>query len=392
MAKSGGKEMKICWRKGTAALLALLLLAALPGGVQAGVKEKIKLDKGDLKKAALLGVGAAALPKAKDPAGEVQVPGALKIEIPGIDEETAPKGKAEKKAAKKARREKEKAVLEAEKEAFASLEEMAGAGDAQAEYIVGCAAYAGLRCRADEARALYWWKKAAVQGHREADAFVGLSFAEGLGGCLKSPKEALRRYRRAEANGSSTAAALLGIDLYKSGAPEEKAAAVACFEEAAARGCAPAKRILADILREGTGKRRDFSRAVRWKDEMEKTGLAGLCREAGMNAFWGRAVGQSYEDAVRWWEISAGFGDVKARGLLGTAYYTGRGAPKDGAKALEHLKAAAAASDPLAEYTLGRVYLEGVIVKKNKGLALKLLKAAGQGGIESAKRLALQAK
>lgn len=348
-----------------------------------------KVKKEDLKKGAM----AAAILSAMSPTKAEEKPKAPKapkaeapkVEIPGLPKEEAPKNKKE---AKEAQKQKEIKAKDAADEALAMVGQMAEAEDIQAQYILGHAYYTGQQVEESNEQALVWWQKANKQGHREADVYIGLSFAEGFGGSLKNQDEAVRRYKRAAENGSPFAELLLGIFDYQTDTAESKLSGMGHFRTAAEKGNPMAKVFLEVIFKKGIDAKQDFGRNIDWKKEAKKIPLLDLYTQAGINAFKGQIAEQSYEEAVKWWELGTAMGDEKAQALLGTAYYTGRGIGQDYAKAIELLKLAAAKGEPLAEYTLGKAYYEGNGVQKNSGKARELFRAAGSRGIVEAKKMA----
>nr|WP_092067129.1 tetratricopeptide repeat protein [Dendrosporobacter quercicolus]NSL49720.1 sel1 repeat family protein [Dendrosporobacter quercicolus DSM 1736]SDL49757.1 hypothetical protein SAMN04488502_10154 [Dendrosporobacter quercicolus] len=362
-----------------AALLVMPVILAAPGKAQA---EKISRD--DVKPIAVAGAAAEAAGKMKPKAKPPAAPQAPKVDIPGAAQEKP----ANKKAAQKAAKEKAEAVSQAAEEAFEQVAAMAEAGDIQAQYILGIAYYTGRQAEPDERAAVEWWRRAAIGGHPDAAAYLGLAYAEGFGGMPQNGTEAERRYLRAEQDGSALANVLLGIDGYRKNTPADKAAAIERFRTAAKQGNTQAKGFLQMIERRGTDARQDFGKNLDWKKESGKTSLTDLYTQAGTNAFQGNIAGQDYTAAAGWWELAAQADNAAAQALLGTAYYTGRGVEQDETKAVELFKTAAAKNEPLAQYMLGKAYLAGNVVQRNKELALKLFRAAGEAGIADAKRQA----
>lgn len=57
---------------------------------------------------------------------------------------------------------------------------MANAGEVQSMYILAHAYYTGQQVEENDTLAVKWWKKAADALYPDADAWIGLSFAEGL--------------------------------------------------------------------------------------------------------------------------------------------------------------------------------------------------------------------
>ena len=68
----------------------------------------------------------------------------------------------------------------------------------------------------------------------------------------------------------------------------------------------------------------------------------------GAAYYFGRGVERDYGEAVRWSRLAAEQGDARAQGLLGAAYYFGRGVGFDYVTAHMWLHMAAAAGDESA--------------------------------------------
>lgn len=95
----------------------------------------------------------------------------------------------------------------------------------------------------------------------------------------------------------------------------------------------------------------------------KKLPLARLYAMAGRRAHQGQLVPQSYDAAVRWSQLGAHEGDTVALAYIGSAYYTGRGLPRDEKKAIEYFERAP--HDPLSVSLLADAYKNGRGVQRN---------------------------
>ncbi|SFT34705.1 hypothetical protein SAMN02910356_00157 [Selenomonas sp. GACV-9] len=95
----------------------------------------------------------------------------------------------------------------------------------------------------------------------------------------------------------------------------------------------------------------------------KKLPLARLYAMAGRRAHQGQVVPQSYGAAVRWSQLGAHEGDTAALAYIGSAYYTGRGLPRDEKKAVEYFEKAP--HEPLSVSLLADAYKNGRGVQKN---------------------------
>jgi len=92
------------------------------------------------------------------------------------------------------------------------------------------------------------------------------------------------------------------------------------------------------------------------------------------------------EQAIHWFEQSAGQGYLPAVHALGWLYFEGRGVVKDLTKAEHFFRRAATQGYAESQYLLGLFYAQGWVVKKNSVTALQWMKkAADQGDVEAQK-------
>jgi len=91
--------------------------------------------------------------------------------------------------------------------------------------------------------------------------------------------------------------------------------------------------------------------------------LPRLYALAGRRAHLGLAVPQSYDSAVRWSQLGAREGDSAAMAYIGSAYYTGRGLPRDDKQAIEYFRKTP--HEPLSVSLLADAYKKGRGVQKN---------------------------
>lgn len=314
----------------------------------------------------------------------INLPGMVKVDLPRTKEEAKMMKEQQKEAAKE-----EKALQEAQKkEAFTKLENMANAGEVQSMYILAHAYYTGQQVEENDVLAVNWWKKAADALYPDADAWIGLSFAEGFGGSPQNQVSADRRYERAVERGSSYGAIILGIEKYRKNDIDNKNEAIFLFEKARSQGNPLAEQFLKSIREKGTDTNQDFRNRIDWKKEMKKIPLDEMYYIAGINAYTGNIVKKDYGIAVRWWELASDAGNIKAKTMLGISYYTGRGIGQNYTKAVELLKEAALSGNTLAEFTLAKAYLAGNGVRYNRSVALELLRDAQNRGMKEAGNLA----
>lgn len=95
---------------------------------------------------------------------------------------------------------------------------------------------------------------------------------------------------------------------------------------------------------------------------------------------------KQYDRAVALWRRAAAKGNVQAEYLLGIAYRSGRGVPRDLEKAERWLSRADRNGSPDARYALGMMYRNGLGVARSRDKAIELFERAAAAGHERAKR------
>jgi tetratricopeptide (TPR) repeat protein len=126
-----------------------------------------------------------------------------------------------------------------------------------------------------------------------------------------------------------------------------------------------------------------------------EAGDANAQNELALRYENGNGVEQSIAQALKWYQLAAQQGQVDAQYkfgsaltngdpnalfLMGEAYRTGNGVPKNQEEARKWLEQAAEKGLAEAQYTLGLMYLSGEGVKKDETVAEKWLRmAAAQG-------------
>jgi TPR repeat protein len=102
--------------------------------------------------------------------------------------------------------------------------------------------------------------------------------------------------------------------------------------------------------------RGDFSAALReWKAQ----GSAVAQNNVGAMYEHGKGVTQDYQEAVKWYRLSAAQGLAGAQSNLGGMYRDGKGVLQDYREALKWFRMAAAQGDAIAQASLGAMYGNG---------------------------------
>jgi TPR repeat protein len=197
------------------------------------------------------------------------------------------------------------------------LREMADAGDAAAQFIIGheydsFAVYKfGWQERASYyRRALILYRRAAEQGHVEAMVHLATLYNKGELADVFNAAEALS----------------LGI---------EPQAASFWFRKAADQGDADAQNDLGALYVNGEGVAKDYATAINWFRKAAEQGLADAQFNLGAMYFNGYGLAKDVAIAISWWRKAADQGLYNAQRRLGFAYATGTGVTKDHVQALK---------------------------------------------------------
>jgi hypothetical protein len=163
--------------------------------------------------------------------------------------------------------------------------------------------------------AVAWYRKAAEQGHAEAQCNLGVSYSTGEG-AERDLVEAVTWYRKAAKQGLAEAEYSLGW-CYDTGAgaKQDLVEAVAWYRKAAEQGDARAQLNLGHCYTTGRGVDRDEVEAIAWYKKSAEQGDAVAQYRLGICSNIGIGVSQNYEDAYRWFlKASVGLaGEEKAR-------------------------------------------------------------------------------
>jgi len=125
---------------------------------------------------------------------------------------------------------------------------LARAGDADAQLAVALSY--DLSKRKNFRLAAYWYRKAAEQGHREAQNFL----AEFVRDHAEDRRQAILWFRRAAEQGESNAQLSLGYSLYYGeGTTRDRTAALKWYRLSARQGNAGAMYNIAMMYRDGSG-------------------------------------------------------------------------------------------------------------------------------------------
>ena len=266
-------------------------------------------------------------------------------------------------------------------------------GDADAQYSLGRELYLGLGIDAapqDYIQAALLFRKAAEQGHTEAQFALGGMFCNGLG-VPKDTSQAIIWFHKAADQGLAEAQFNLGMGYFKGdGVPEDDSQAAVWFRKAAEQGHARAQYLLGCQYERGQGVRQDRSQGVAWYRKAADQGDADAQCSLGLSYRDGGGVQQSYTQSVIWLNKAAHQGNADAQTALGYMYRDGQGVQRDDAQAAVWFRKAAEQGDVYAQVNIAFMYYEGQGVPQDYARAAHWYqKAAEQGDRGSQKNLGI---
>jgi len=208
----------------------------------------------------------------------------------------------------------------------------------------------GLRCaeNSDYINAVYWYRKAAEQGHAGAQCNLGWCYANGQG-VNKSMYETVKWFRKAAEQGHADAQYNLGL----------------CYAK-------------------GQGVNKSKYETVKWFRKAAEQGHADAQYNLGWCYANGQGVNKSMYEAVKWFRKAAEQGNAEAQCNLGECYYFGKGVSEDNNRAFYWFTKAAAQNIAWAQYFLGQCYKNGYGTTANIYTAFRYFKLSADRGITAA--------
>jgi TPR repeat protein len=180
------------------------------------------------------------------------------------------------------------------------LQPLAGAGNAEARFLLGVMYRFGRGVPQNYTEAVKWYRLAAEQGNAWAQLGLGGMYDDGKG-VRQDYREAVKWYGLAAAQGNVAAQSNLGaMYVGGEGVPRNYTEAAKWYRLAAAQGFSPAQNALGWMYKDGRGVPQNYKEAVKW------LGLAAGQGEAhaqfGLAVMYeiGQGVPQSYVEAYKW--------------------------------------------------------------------------------------------
>ncbi len=169
----------------------------------------------------------------------------------------------------------------------------------------------------------------AIHGNKDEQFNLGLMYEEGRG-VPQDYSEAIYWYMKAAYQGHARAQYNLGV-MYQNriGVNRHYSEAAKWYMKAADQGDARAQNNLGWLYEMGRGVPQDYSEAIKWYKKAADQGYTKAQYNLGLMYQNGRGVPQNYSEAVKWYMKAADQGDAPAHNDLGVMYHHGRGVPQD---------------------------------------------------------------
>jgi uncharacterized protein len=187
--------------------------------------------------------------------------------------------------------------------------------------------------------------------HADAHFYLGLSHYRGVGVPAADPVQAAKCWRRAAEQGHAQAQNNLGRVCEEAGGAKYSEA-VLWYTKAAEQGYLLGQFNLGVLYELGRGVPQDYELAAAWYSKAAEQGYAGAQFNLGGMFRLGRGVRQNDAEAAAWYRKAAEQGLAEAQYNLGSMCTLGQGMPRDLAQAAVWFRRAAALGDDLAQQAL----------------------------------------
>ena len=239
--------------------------------------------------------------------------------------------------------------------------------------------------------AYIWYRKAAENGHVEAQNWVGRYLQEGWSNVTKNEKEAVEWYRKAAEQGYDVAQINLAICLYNGqGVAKSEAEAYKWYRKAAENGNANAQNWVGRYLEEGWGGIvKDEYEAVEWYIKAAEQGYDVAQWNLAICLDYGRGVAENKAEAYKWYRKAAEQGHANSQYMVGRYLEEGLdGIAKKAYEAVLWYRKAAEQGHKDAQFKLGQFLCEGKGTAKDKKEGLVWYRKAAEQGHAEAKTAA----
>jgi len=165
--------------------------------------------------------------------------------------------------------------------------------------------FRSLEIPQDYEAAMYWYRKAAMQGHSSAQTTLGVMYIQGQGVNV-NPEQAVYWYRRAANQGNSVAQGNLGISyVHGQGVYQCYQQAAYWFRKSSEQNNVSAQVNLAWMYENGHNGYPNLDASFYWNHRAALLGSTYGQNNIGLMFMQGRGVNQCYDQAAYWFGLAA---------------------------------------------------------------------------------------
>lgn len=233
--------------------------------------------------------------------------------------------------------------------------------------------------------AVKWYRKAAEQGHAEAQFNLGYCYYLGIG-LIQDEAKGLRWYRKAAEQKYTIAQYKLGIRYYL-GLTRRKTECIKWLHTAAGQGLVVAQYFLGTCYQHGEGVVQNHTESIYWYRKAAEQGYASAQYQLGVCYSKGMGVTEDRTEAIKWYKIASVQKKVLDHIKIGNFYIEAFDITKNETEAIKwYHKYAEMHGDVAAQYSLGNSYEYGYGVTRNLDEAMKWYHMAAEQGHGDAKK------
>jgi len=264
-----------------------------------------------------------------------------------------------------------------------AIKKVARTGKPDDLYAVGLMYMSTIGQEADPKAAAGWFRKAAQQGHANAQVELATLLENGTGIEQNLPL-AIKLYVKAAKQGNVHALYALGVLFETGNGVERNGRKARAFYAKAGPGFDTRPYATFGVLyRDGLGFRQDHKKAHELLHKAARLGNAWSQYALGELYDQGLGVKETPSLAVRWWWQAAQQGVPGAQNDLANHLLNGRGVKKDEKRAFKLFLQAAQQNLGAAQSNLARMYRLGLGTAKDDAAAVRWFRKAAKQGIAS---------
>lgn len=273
--------------------------------------------------------------------------------------------------------------------AISLLQEKVSVGDANAQYLMGAAFvnetlfYKKSNSLSD---AIDWYKKAALNGHPDAQSQLGQIYRIGAADVHQDIFEAMKWYEMAIANPEDH----MGLSenemgrlfQFGQGVAKNETKALEYYEKAAAKGEIHALTNAGAFYYDGKGAPRNIPKAIDLITQAANKGYPGAQLSLAVIYMDGKLEGHpNYELTLKWAGLATEQGNVDAMILLGDLYHYGKtNFEIDQKQAARFYRMAALKKHPKGQFLFGEMYEQGTGIPQDNIQAYVYYTLSYKGG------------